>query len=254
MDPVTGALIAGAASTGGSIVGSAATGRSLSRQMAFQTRQADLARQEARTAREWAAGLSSTEMQRRVADLRAAGLNPAMAMESGRGASTPSATISGAAPQGSHAVYPDPITPGVSSAMGAARLATDVRQAEAILNRTEAETVKIATDAATSIEHAEFMRAQRRSIDQGIQFTAAAQPYKLRSSSAEALLSEYLISGARNESDWNEMLGILRPAIGSVTSSASGVARILGGLRGGIRPRFGVNLPPVRLKGPYEPR
>ena len=60
------------------------------------------ARQEAKTQRKWLATMSNTEMQRRVADLKAAGINPLVAAM-GSGASTPTpgqANVSGAATRG----------------------------------------------------------------------------------------------------------------------------------------------------------
>lgn len=246
-------VLTGIASTGGSLFGTAATSRSLSRQMAFQSHQNELAREEARLAREWAADLSSTEMQRRVADLRAAGLNPAMAMESGRGASTPSATISGATASGGSQVVQDPISPGIANALSAKRMQMEMGSWKAGLMKTEADTTKTQADTITAFEHADWLRAQRRQIDQSIGFKGQSQPFELRLAASQALLSELMQAGARNESEFNEMLGVLRPALGAVSSSAGGIARILGGFRS--LPRLGVRTPPpVRLRGPYEPR
>lgn len=121
----TGALlglsaISAGASLGGSVLGAYQSDKhaqldklwqeeQLKRQMDFQTNANQIAMDfnaaEAEKARQWSAEMSSTEMQRRVADLKAAGLNPALAYMQG-GASTPGAssaqgvTSSGASPGG----------------------------------------------------------------------------------------------------------------------------------------------------------
>lgn len=87
----------------GSVIGgeraNIATAKLAREQMAFQER------------------MSSTAYQRAVADMRAAGINPMLAIRQG-GATTPG---------GAMATMRDVISPGVSSAMGVSRLAADVK-------------------------------------------------------------------------------------------------------------------------------
>lgn len=77
-------------------------------------------RKEARKNREFQERMSSTSWQRGIADMRAAGINPAVAYSKG-GASSPG---------GSMATQSDTVTPAVNSAMAARRLQSELQAIE----------------------------------------------------------------------------------------------------------------------------
>jgi len=102
--PVGASLISGLFSKKGGEDRNRAASAQAQRQMDFQER------------------MSSTAHRREVTDLRAAGLNPILSATGGRGA---------ASPGGAQAPVQDVLTPAISSAMAARRLAQEVRNMKA---------------------------------------------------------------------------------------------------------------------------
>lgn len=104
-------------------VGSLIGGYSANKQSVAQSReQRTFESQEAATARDFEERMSNTSWQRGVADMRKAGINPALSYMQG-GAGAPSAS----APSGATADIHDVISPAISSALQGIRVVQDVK-------------------------------------------------------------------------------------------------------------------------------
>lgn len=128
--------------------------------------------------------MSSTAYQRKRDDLIAAGLNPALAYESG-GASSPTGALTR-----------------VENTAASAQAARQIHEAiKASVTTRENITKKTNADVKVANTQAEVLAKQRDQIDQAIRFSAINQPYDTRRLELQNIITELGITGLENEQE-----------------------------------------------------
>lgn len=173
-----------------------------------------LAVREARKNREFQERMSSTAHQREVADLRAAGLNPALSLMRGGGASTPAGSVGDVGD----------LTKGVTAALAVKQMQAniDLTKSQAELSRAQAFDLQTQATSGKYVKMAAESRIAEMSEDQMRQMMpilieeARARVREIgssaRQSEALSVLYELEKAGAVNMAKFQENIGAMGPA------------------------------------------
>lgn len=174
------------ASVGGSLLHNKQQRASADRAMAFSER------------------MAGTGAQRSAADFAAAGLNPALAYD--RTAQSPSGVVAG---------VDDVAERGVSSALAAKRLRSEIALLDAQAYKAGAEGQSAAVDATLKSSHVEGepsyrdeAMARRRGVIRDQAFESKRQPVQLQYEAARAAIEKAMVPGAMNEAELMRRMGI----------------------------------------------
>ena len=161
--------------------------------IALAREQMEFQRQMAHSAESFSRDMANTQVRRRMDDLRAAGLNPALAYESS--AAAPAGVMAGGA------------SARVENTTAAGQAALAIRsniaaQQAGIANQTKMTEAEVkAKAAATAVSD-----AQRKQIEQQIDFARINQPHQTRALELQNLISQLGITGLENEQELEQKL------------------------------------------------
>lgn len=161
--------------------------------IALAREQMNFQKEMAHSAEAFSERMANTQVSRRIADLRAAGLNPALAYEGS--AAAPTGVMAG----GSQARVENTTAAGLSALAIRSQIAA---QNASVANQTAA----TQADVKAKLAAASVSEATKKQIEQTVDFSRARQPHELRALELQNIISHLGITGLENEAELEKKL------------------------------------------------